>query len=356
MASRFSIFTRKVGLPPGQAVFTGEQRVSAVRMGWTRFGPSGDPSEGVATAPSELPAPDPTGADVLWVNVDGLHDAELVKSVGERFGLHPLAVEDILSVGGRPTAEVYDGQIFTSLKMLMVSDDGSIQSEHVSIAFGPGWVLSFQETHGDVFGPVRGRIRNPEARIRSRGVDYLWYALLDAIVDNYAVALSSLGGRIEELEDEVWGEDPPADLPLRAQEARHELLVVRRAVRPLKEQLYQLTGDSPALITDQTQPFLADIEAHLLQHQDVIDHLRDAVASLLEAHVSVVTMRTNEVMRVLTVMASIFIPMTFVAGVYGMNFRHMPELDVPWAYPATWGVMLAMAAAMLYYFWRKKWL
>jgi magnesium transporter len=240
--------------------------------------------------------------------------------------------------------------------MLTVSAEGTVQSEHISIVFGQGWVLSFQETHGDVFGPVRSRIRNPEARVRTRGADYLWYALLDAIVDNYVVALSTLGGRIEELEDEVWGEDPPRDVPLRSQEARHELLVVRRAVRPFREQLYQLTGDGPALITDQTQPFLADREAHLLQTQDVIDHLRDAVGSVLDAHVSVVSMKTNEVMRVLTVMMSIFVPMTFVAGVYGMNFQHMPELALRWAYPAAWLVMLGIAVTMLAYFWRKKWL
>jgi len=355
MPSRFSIFTKKVGLPPGQAVFTGEQRVPAVRMGWIRYSP-GEASSGEVSNPADLPSPDPAAGDILWVNVDGLHDADLVKAVGERFGLHPLAIEDILSVDSRPMAEDYESSIFTSLKMLTVSPEGSIQSEHVSIAFGPGWVLSFQETHGDVFGNVRSRIRNPEARIRSRGADYLWYALLDAIVDHYAVALSRLGARIEGLEDEVWSEEPGRDLPLRAQEARHELLIVRRAVRPLREQLYQMTGDCPPLVTDATQPFLADLEAHLLQHQDVLDHLRDAVTSLLDAHVSVVSMRTNEVMRVLTVMASIFIPMTFVAGVYGMNFQYMPELDIPWAYPVAWLVMLGIAVTMLAYFWRKKWL
>jgi magnesium transporter len=353
--SRFRIFTKKVGLAPGHAVFTGERKVEAVRMGWIRYGPGGS-SSGDALTLAEIPAPDPSSRDILWVNVDGLHDADLVKEVGERFGLHPLAIEDILSVDGRPMAEVYDGHLFTSLKMLTLSSEGSVQSEHISIAFGNGWVLSFQETHGDVFDHVRGRIRNPEARVRSRGADYLWYALLDAVVDNYAIALSSLGARIEELEDEVWGEDPGRDLPQRAQDARHDLLIVRRAVRPLKEQIMQLTGDGPALITDQTLPFLADLEAHMAHNQDMIDHLRDSVASLLEAHVSVVSMRTNEVMRVLTVMASIFIPMTWLAGVYGMNFHQMPELAIPWAYPVTWLVMLGIAVTMLAYFWHKKWL
>lgn len=353
MASRFSITTDKVGLAPGQAVFTGDRRVDEVSIEWVRYGPD-LVEEGEVDSVEELPAPDP--GSVLWVNVDGLHDVELVKAVGERFQLHPLAIEDILNVRGRPTAEDFNGQLFTSCKMLRVAADGTLDSEHVSIAFGPGWVLSFQETHGDCLDNVRTRITDPTARIRTRGTDYLWYALLDAMVDQYAVVLSALGVRIEELEEEVWSEESDHDLAQRAQETRHGLLVVRRAVRPLREQLLLLTGDAPALITDQTEPYLGDLEAHLLQHNDVIDHLRDAVTSLLEAHVSVISMRTNEVMRVLTIMASIFIPMTFVAGVYGMNFRYMPELTEPWAYPIVWAVMLGIGLAMLYYFWRKKWL
>jgi magnesium transporter len=353
MASRF-ITTQKVGLAPGHAVFTGEQRVEEVSIEWVRYGPE-SVEEGEADSVADIPAPSPAG-DVLWVNVDGLHDVELVKAVGERFGLHPLAVEDLLNVRGRPTAEDFHGQIFISCKMLDISGEGVLESEHVSLVFGPGWVLSFQETHGDCLDNVRTRITDPTARVRSRGADYLWYALLDGIVDHYAVVLSALGVRIEELEDEVWGEEQAHDFPLRAQEARHDLLAVRRAVRPLREQLLLISGDAPALITEQTEPYLADLEAHLLQHNDVIDHLRDAVTSVLEAHVSVISMRTNEVMRVLTIMASIFIPMTFVAGVYGMNFRYMPELQHPAAYPIVWAVMLAIGLSMLLFFWRKKWL
>jgi magnesium transporter len=355
MTDRFSISTKKVGLPPGHAVFTGRQRIESAEITWIRYGPDAV-SRGQAATVADIPLPDPNGADVLWVNVDGLHDVELVKAVGERFGLHPLAVEDVVNVGGRPVTEVYDDHVFTSCKMLMVGEDGSIISDHTSIAFGPGWVLSFQETLGDVFGNLRRRIDDPSARVRSRGADYLWYALLDSIVDHYALVLSTLGGRIEEIEDEVWSEQPSRDLPLRAQDARHELLVVRRAVRPLREQLGLLTGDCSPLITERTVPFLDDLEAHLMHNGDSIDQLRDAVTSLLDAHVSLITMRTNEVMRVLTIIASIFIPMTFVAGVYGMNFDRMPELSHPWGYPLTWAVMLGIGVAMLLYFWRKRWL
>lgn len=355
MTDRFNISTKKVGLAPGQAVFTGERRLEAAKITWICFRADSD-ERGESPTVTDIPMPDPKGPDVLWVNVDGLHDVDVVKAVGERFGLHPLAIEDVVSVGGRPVAEVYDGHVFTSLKMLMMSEDGSVLSDHTSIVFGPGWVLSFQETPGDVFGSLRRRIADPTARVRSRGADYLWYALLDSVVDHYALVLSTIGARIEELEDEVWGEHAEADLPLRAQEARHELLAVRRAVRPLREQLGLLTGDCPPMITEQTEPFLGDLEAHLMQHSDTIDHLRDAVTLLLDAHVSIVNMRTSEVMRVLTIIASIFIPMTFVAGVYGMNFQHMPELSHPWAYPITWMVMIGIGVAMLLYFWRKRWL
>ena len=356
MTKRFSIFTKKVGLAPGHAVFTGEKRVDQVEIAWLRFGPRGV-EQGDALSAADVPDPAPPGSrDVLWVNVDGLHDAELITEIGEKFDLHPLAVEDVVSVGGRPATADYGSHLFTSLKMLTLAADGAVQSEHITILFGPGWVLSFQETHGDVLGNVRRRIHDPAARVRSSGADYLWYALLDALVDHYSVVLSQMGERIEDLEDEVWSEEIGHDLPYRAQAARHELLVVRRAVRPLKEQLALLTGDCPALITETTQPFLQDLEAHLLHHQDGIDHLRDAISSVLDAHVSIVTMRTNEIMRVLTIIASIFIPMTFVAGVYGMNFQHMPELAVPWAYPVTWAVMVGIGVAMLAYFWRKNWL
>ena len=354
MTDRFNISTKKVGLPPGHAVFTGERRVDAPRITWIRYRPEAV-SRGEAATVEDIPRPEP-GTDVLWVNVDGLHDVELVKAVGERFGLHPLAIEDVVSVGGRPITEIYDDQIFTSLKMLMISEEDSVISDHTSIVLAPGWVLSFQETSGDVFGNLRKRIEEPASRVRTRGSDYLWYGLLDSIVDHYALVLSTLGARIEDIEDEVWSEDPPRDLPLRAQEARHQLLVARRAIRPLREQLGLLTGDCPPLITEQTAPFLDDLEAHLQHHGDAIDHLRDAITSLLDAHISILTMRTNDVMRVLTIIASIFIPMTFVASIYGMNFTYMPEIAHPWGYPLALVAMLAIGLALLAYFWRKRWL
>jgi magnesium transporter len=355
MPHRLKISTEKVGLAPGHAVFTGERRLESAKISWVRFGLH-TVLKGEAATVADIPRPEPNGVDVLWVNVDGLHDVGLVKEVGERFGMHPLAIEDVVSVAGRPVVEVYDDHVFTTLKMLMLSKEGLVLSDHTSIVFGHGWVLSFQETPGDVFGNLRKRIGDATARVRARRQDYLWYAMVDAIVDHYALVLSTLGARIEELEEEVWSEEPRRDLPLRAQEARHQLLVVRRAVRPLREQLSLLTGDCPALITTQTEPFLKDLETHLLYHSDSIDHLRDAVSSLLEAHVSIMTMRANEVMRVLTVVASIFIPMTFVASVYGMNFAYMPELSHPWGYAITWMVMAGVGLAMLVYFWRKRWL
>jgi len=356
MTDRFNISTKKVGLAPGQAVYTGQRRLEASKITWMRYRAE-TVVRGESATVADIPRPDPSSAEVLWVNVDGLHDVDLVKAVGDRFGLHPLAIEDVVSVAGRPVAEAYEDHIFTTCKMLMMAENGDLICDHTSIAFGPGWVLSFQETPGDVFGNLRKRIDDPTARVRSRGADYLWYALLDSLVDHYALVLSTLGSRIEVIEDEVWSnEQPRRDLPLRAQETRHDLLTVRRAVRPLREQLSLLTGDAPPLISEQTEPFLNDLAAHLMHHSDSIDQLRDAITALLDAHVSILTMRTNEVMRVLTIIASIFIPMTFVASIYGMNFDHMPELAEPWGYPAALAAMLAIGLALVFYFWRKRWL
>ncbi|HSH74399.1 MAG TPA: CorA family divalent cation transporter, partial [Longimicrobiales bacterium] len=173
MTKRFSIFTKKVGLAPGHAVFTGERRLDAVKITWLRYGPE-SVEHGEAASAAQIPSPTPGGGDVLWVNVDGLHDTAVVTAIGDSFGLHPLAVEDIVSVGGRPMAEDYGSHVLTSLKMLTLGTDDTVLSEHVTIALGAGWVVSFQETHGDVLGQVRRRISDPSARVRSGGADYLW--------------------------------------------------------------------------------------------------------------------------------------------------------------------------------------
>ncbi|MDX1579911.1 MAG: magnesium/cobalt transporter CorA, partial [Gemmatimonadota bacterium] len=221
--------------------------------------------------------------------------------------------------------------------------------------FGSGWVLTFQERFGDVFEPVRERIRMANRRIRHRGSDYLAYALVDAVVDRYFGILESVGELTEELEIEVL-EDPTPDTMERLHRLKRELLVVRRAVWPLREMTGTMTRSETPLIADDTRVFQRDVHDHAVQVIDTVESLRDVVGGTIDLYLSHVGHRQNEIMKVLTIMASIFIPLTFFAGIYGMNFEHMPELAVPWAYPALLGVMVVVAGAMVFYFRRRGWL
>lgn len=350
---RFTIGTGKVGLAPGSVVFTGTQRVDAVRLYRIRYDPD-TVDEGPVDDPGEL-RPD-SAPGVLWINVEGLHDTRLVQKLGEAFGIHALALEDIVNVHQRPHVVEYDDHVYASLRMLGWPEGETVQEEHVSLVFGAGWVVSFQERPGDAFDGVRERIRSPRARIRSRGADYLWNALMDAIVDHYLLVVDELVHQVEELENGVWTAEDPSEIPERVQALRRETLVVRHAVRPLRDVFAKLVGEPPEALSEEAWPFVNDVRDHLSRLSDTLDNLRDGLSSVMDTHLSIVSMRTNQVMKVLTVIASIFIPLTFVVGIYGMNFTHMPELDMPWAYPALLAFMTAMALAMLGYFRWKKWL
>lgn len=355
MPNRFRVSTAKIGLPPGAVVFTGAQKIDQVQVGSIRYGPS-DP---VTEASIELPDVAqlaPGASPVEWINVWGLHDTQLIQQLAGAFGVHPLAMEDIVSVGGRPSISDYDNIIFCSLKMLSLDTDGAVVSEHVSLITGSGWVLSFQERVGDVFDPLRERLRNATTRIRSRGHDYLWYALMDAVVDNYMIVLESMAERIDTLESLVWCDDPPADIPARVQRLREEVRVIRRAVRPLRDELDTFLRIRHGMIHETTVPFLSDLQDHLHQSFDTLEAMRETLSALTDAHLALVSMRTNEVMKVLTIMASVFIPLTFIAGIYGMNFEYMPELGVRWGYGAVWVVMIGSGLGMLAYFRTKRWL
>lgn len=354
MVHRLHIGIKKVGLAPGTPVYTGVHRDEPVRIDVIRY-TADHVSENPDAAPEALPAPG-HGAGVAWVNLVGLHDPDHVASVASRYGIHPLAVEDALSVGARPGISDYGDHIFATMKMLSVEAD-EVRSEHISIAAGTDWVLSFQERPGDVFAPVRTRIRDGRTRIRQRGADYLWFALLDAVVDQYLVVAHHITTRLESIEDRLWDEDTALDdVPDDVRALRESLQGVRRAVRPLRGELEQRLRHPPSLLRPDTLPYLRDALSHLAHVAEVLEHVHEAVGSVMEAYISRVSQRTNEVMKVLTIMASIFIPLTFIAGVYGMNFAHMPELQWPWAYPAVLLVMLAVAIAMVVFFRRRKWL
>jgi magnesium transporter len=303
------------------------------------------------------------GGGVAWIDVVGLHDVDLLRSVGERFDLHPLALEDVLNTGQRPKAEDYEDHHFVVMRLFHVleASGGALDGEQIAIFLGDGFVLTFQEMPGDVFEPVRERIRQGKGRIRRMGADYLAYALLDSLVDHFFPVLEHLGERIEELEDEVMVE-PGRDTVQRIHALKKELLVLRRAAWPQREVLATLERFESDRISRETRIFLRDCYDHAVQIMDMVETYRDLATSLLDIYLSSVSNRMNEVMKVLTVMASIFIPITFLAGVYGMNFDpdagpwSMPELDWAWGYPAFWAVAVTTVAGLLWYFRRKDWI
>lgn len=346
---------KKPGTPPGTVVHTGPRRVEEVRVHALRF-TADEVTEGDGFPDASTGRPDPSEEGVLWVNVDGLHDVALLERIGERMGFHPLVLEDIANVGQRPKVEDYGDHLFIVVHMLDIQDEPfRIHDEQVSFVVGRGFLFSFQEAPGDVFEVVRERIRAGKGRIRTRGADYLAYTLIDALVDSHFQILERLGEEAERLEAEVL--EAPSEVTMaRIHELKRELLVLRRSVWPLREMMAQLLRVEGTIVDESTRVFLRDVHDHSYQLMDTVEVLRDIASGMRDLYLSSLSHRTNEVMKVLTIMASIFIPLTLVAGIYGMNFEHMPELHVPWAYPAVLVGMLLVGLAMLWAFRRRGWL
>lgn len=341
-------------VPPGTPVFVGERRTEAVRMTYMRYTPDVCEEEDLETAASALPVAGREG--VAWINVSGVHDVELISDIGEALNLHPLVCEDVANTRQRPKFEDYESHLYVVIRMLQYdAEERQIVNEQVSLVLGPGYVLTFQEREGDVFGPLRDRIRQGKGRIRGFGPDYLFYALLDAIVDGYFSVLEGIGTYVESIEDIVMTNPEPSTLA-DIHELRTQTAFLRKSVWPLREAIAAFDRSESELIEDSTKAFVRDVYDHSVQLMDTIEAFRDVASSLFETHLSMVGNQMNEIMKVLTIIATIFIPITFIAGIYGMNFERMPELSWPWAYPAVWGVMIAVTVGMLVYFKRRNWL
>jgi magnesium transporter len=348
--------------PPGTAPGTlsppAFRRVETVTISVLEYGPD-RVTEWQAAGVEEV-ASKRAGLPVLWIDVVGLHDVDLIGRLGGEFGLHPLALEDVLNTGQRPKMEPYEDHIFMVMK-LMHSSAGAFESEQISFFLGTGFVISFQEIPGDVFEPVRQRIRTSHGRIRRMGPDYLAYALLDSLVDHCFPVLEEFGERIEELEQEVI-EAPDRETVGLIHAAKRDLLVLRRATWPQREVVSALERYESPLVSKEIRIFLRDLYDHTVQVLDMVETYRDLVTGLLDIYLSSVSNRMNEVMKVLTVLASIFIPLTFLAGIYGMNFDpkaspwNMPELEWAYGYPAFWLLTVAIVVVMLILFKRKRWL
>jgi magnesium transporter len=345
---------KKSGLPPGTLVHIGEKREQAVLITYMDYDERSFQEKQGAAVEECIPFKDTE--TVTWINIDGIDDIPIIEKIGKGYDLHPLILEDIVTAGQRPKFDNYDKYIYIVLKMLTYNfATHAVESEQISIVFGPNFVISFQEDVGDIFNPIRDRIRLAKGRVRKMGADYLAYSLIDSIVDGYFGILEKIGERIEGLEDELI-EHPTENLLRQIHSLKREMMSLRRSVWPLRELINAMQRDESPLISSQTRIYLRDVYDHTIQIIDAIEGFRDIVAGMLDVYLSSISNRTNAIMKVLTMIATIFIPLTFVAGVYGMNFKYMPEIEWRWGYPAVMLLMLAIGGVMVGYFRRRKWL
>jgi magnesium transporter len=356
--SKLRIHHRKakheVGRSPGSLVFQGTQKMGEPSIHLMAY--NLETLEESVVELDEITTLVSMPDKLVWLNVHGVHDAELVRKIGEKYGLHPLLLEDVMNPGQRPKLDVYDDYLFLVLKMLdQLEGKKEVLEEQICLVVGHGLLITFQEQEGDIFEQVRHRIRNKMGKIRSRGSDYLAYALLDAIVDEYFIILDTISDELDELEDQMVGASDPLRYIGRMQTLKREIIRFRRYISPTREVVGGLCRTDSEIVKQDTVIFLTDVQDHAIQVSETLDSFRDILGSIQDLHLSVVNNKMNEVMKVLAGISTIFLPMTLVAGIYGMNFDFMPELDVKWGYPASLGMMLAIGVGMYIYFRTRKW-
>jgi magnesium transporter len=346
--------SKKAGLPPGTLVHIGEKKTEKTRVVVVEY-------DGHDFQEKELKNFDdcylfPKESAVTWVNVIGIQQVEVLEKLGTCFVVHPLALEDILNTEQRPKVEDYGEDLFIVVKLISYDDKrDEVEAEQISLILRPHALLSFQEKEGDDFAAVKERLRGGKGRLRKMGADYLAYTLLDIVVDQYFVVLEKLGERIEVLEGKLLT-DPSTSTLQKIQNLKREMLLLRKWVWPLREVISSLErGEFPG-IQASSRVYFRDVYDHTIQVMDSIEIYRDMLSGMLDIYLSSLNNRMSAVMKVLTIIATIFMPLTFLAGVYGMNFKHMPELDWPWGYPLVLMIMAVVAVLMLTLFRRKKWL
>ncbi len=343
----------KTGLPPGSVLHIGERKTDQPVITILDYNDT-DVEEKQALYVEEC-FPFKEKDSITWINVEGLHQTEIIRKIGAHFGMHPLLQEDIANTEQRPKVDYFENYIVIIAKMLLFDEkEKAVVSEQVSLVLGRNFVISFQEgVHGDVFDAVRDRIR--KGRFAKHGADYLMYSLLDAIVDKYFDILEKLGEHIEFLEEELI-KSPTLETLQQMYHLKTEMIYLRKSVWPLREVLSSLQRSETHLIDKSIHFYIRDVYDHTVQVIDTLETFRDMLSGMLEIYLSSISNRLNEVMKVLTIISTIFIPLTFITSLYGMNFRFMPELGWKWGYFATLGLMVIVTGFMLYYFKRKRWL
>lgn len=344
----------KTGLAPGSFVYIGKQRPEAVQLEWISYNSQTYQALDIGQL-SEF-KPEQTEDQVDWLSISGLHDAGLINEISEQLQVHPLILEDVMNTDQRPKIDIYEDTVFVVLKYFSPLEDGSdFSSEQVSLILKSGVLLSFHEQPPEFLKPVYDRLKLSANRLRQRGTDYLLYTIIDLIVDHYFVLLSRIEDRIDELEDEVIY-NGSRDVLSRIHLYKRKLTELKRLIWPLREIAGQLLRDDISMVEESTIPFIRDLQDHLIQVVEAIEIQRDLLNGLLDIYLSSVSNRMNEVMKVLTIISTIFIPLSFLAGVFGMNFEYMPELHWKYSYLVFWVVIFTAASGLLWFFRRKRWL
>lgn len=344
----------KKGTAPGSLIYVGDKRSTAVKAQVVDYD-ANEYHRAEAHNAGEL-AQYFQKKTTTWINVDGVHQIDFIQEIGSNYKLHPLLLEDVLNTGHRPKFEEFDNCLFTVMKMLSWNAEKEcIEREHVSLICGENFVISFQEeVKGDAFDGVRNRIENSVGRIRSSGSDYLYFALMRAVVDGYFDIVENLGEKIENLQDQIL-ENPNQEILQTVHHCRGEMIFLRKAVRPLREVIRDLERSDSPLIHDETRRYFRDLFDHIMQILDAMETYREMLSGLMELYLSIVSNKMNSQMKVLSLVATIFIPLTFIAGIYGMNFENMPELHSHIGYPAVLGLMVAVAVGMVFFFKKRDW-
>ena len=342
----------KAGAPPGTIVYHGKRTSENVRLTLIQYNETQYSEKDFYDLSECLDCVSPD--TIKWINVDGIHKVEVIEALGRRFNIHPLTLEDIVNTSQRAKFEDYDSYVVAIMKMIYY--DNEIHSEQLTVVLLEGMVISFQEVHGgDAFEMIRSRLRQGKGRVRKMGADYLAYALLDAVVDCYFSILEKVGDRIEVLEEEVMDE-PSKDILKQIHHMKREMIFLRKAVWPMRELINNLERSETELVKPSTDIYLRDLHDHAIRVIDTVETFRDLLSGMMDIYLSSVSNRMNEVMKVLTIITTIFVPITFIVGIYGMNFDNMPELHSEWGYPLTWASIIITVSILLYYFKRKKWL
>ena len=341
-----------IGAPPGTLFYNGEERTDRIKITLIEYNDSEFFEQEFYDLSDCLSHVKPNM--VKWINVEGLHKPELVEAIGKIYNIHPLTMEDIVHVDQRPKFEDYEHYVVAIMKMISYTTE--VNSEQLAIILCENTVLSFQEPHsGDAFDIIRTRLRQAKGRVRKLGADYLAYALMDAVVDCYFTAIERIGDKIEEIEEEIISDSDKKSL-LQLYHLKREMIYLRKQVWPMRDMINNMIRSETTLINPSSDIYLRDLSDHVTRIIDTVETYRDLLSGIMDIYLSTNANKMNEVMKVLTIMSSIFIPVTFIAGVYGMNFDNMPELKTQNGYFITWGVMLSVIIGLLIYFKRKKWM